>query len=85
MLASPAAGQTNCGKRSDIVEFLAMKHAEQPRAVGLTASNWLMELFTSKKGDTWTLVVTNDVGVSCIKGSGRNWRPIKFKPEGTAL
>ena len=83
MLASPAAGQTNCGRHNDIIARLAARYSETPRFIALTDGGWLAEILVSKGGETWTLVITNSMGTSCVTATGKNWRPVK-KPEGTA-
>ncbi len=85
MLASPAVGQTLCGKHSDIIARLAARYAETPHFIAVTDGNWMAEILISKGGATWTLVITNAMGTSCITATGKNWRPVKPKPEGTAL
>ena len=85
LLASPAAGQTLCGKHNDIIARLAARYAETPHFIAITDGNWMAEIFISKGGETWSLVITNSMGTSCITASGKNWRAVKPKPEGTAL
>ncbi len=85
LLASPAAGQTLCGKHSDIIARLAARYAETPHFIALTDGNWMAEILVSEKGETWSLVITNSMGTACITASGKNWRAVKPKPEGTPL
>lgn len=81
----PAAGQQDCGKRSTIVERLEAQYEEYRVAFALTASGWFMEIFATRDGKTWTLLVTNPMGKSCITGSGSEWQLDQPKPEGTVL
>ena len=85
MLASPAMGQQNCGKRSAIVERLESLYGEHRAAFALTAADWLMEIFATRDGKTWTLLVTNPAGKACVTGSGSGWQLDRPKPEGTTL
>ena len=85
LVSSPAAGQQNCGKRSTIVERLESQYEEHRAAFALTASGWFMEIFATRDGKTWTLLVTNPAGRACITGSGSEWQLDQPKPEGEVL
>ena len=90
MLASfPAAGQgTACDDRDTVIEFLAREYQELVVAQGVVMSRGqLMELFVSGDG-TWTLVVSQAGGMSCMIAAGEGWRPVpplQPPPGGTAL
>lgn len=86
MLASPALALHPCGPRSAFIERLWDKYGETPVGQGLTnPNNQLMELFTSKDGGTWTLLLTLPNGCTRIIGVGKDWRavpPALLKPMG---
>lgn len=85
-LASPAAGQSiPCSDRATALKFLADKYDEEPVARGLTNRGHMIELLASKDGDTWTLMVSQPNDVACLIAAGEGWRPVKPKPQGTAL
>ena len=81
--------QPLCRLRAQFVEGLKHSYAETPIAHGLTNENdWLVELFMSKDGETWTLLLTFPNGESCLVTGGRNWRavmPKLLKPTGMAI
>jgi len=80
MLASPVLAQLVCAPRSELVEKLERDYAEAPVEHGLTNPNdQLLELFMSKGGKTWTLLLTFPNGHSCFIGVGRNWRTMQPK------
>jgi len=88
MLASPAAAGrgTACDDRAKVVEVLAQQYQEALVARGVVLNHGhLMELFVSKDGETWTLVVSQATGLSCVIAAGEGWRPVEPEPEGTAL
>ncbi len=89
MLASgPAAGQGKaCFARDEVVENLAKKYQETIVAQGVVDQHHLMELFRSRGGETWTLVISKSNGISCLVAVGEGWHSITSKPlpEGTAL
>lgn len=79
--AAPAQAQSACDERSKIVAKLAERYQEQPRGRGLTARELLMELFISPEG-TWTLLVSQPNGVSCLIAAGDGWLEIPHIPDG---
>jgi hypothetical protein len=75
-LFSPAsAQQAVCGDRNEIVARLENGYQESTSGVGLSATGGLVELYTSEKG-TWTLMLTQPNGVSCLIAAGDNWEHV---------
>lgn len=73
ILATPASSEENvCGKRDDIVSRLEQGYQEFNSAMGMSTNGSLVELFTSDNG-TWTLMLTQPDGVSCLIAAGQNW------------
>jgi len=73
LLAAPAYSEENvCGKRDDIVSRLENGYQEFNSAMGMSTNGGLVELFTSDNG-TWTLMLTQPDGVSCLIAAGQNW------------
>ena len=69
--AAYAAGR--CAPRDKIVKVLASKFGEKPSAGGIVDSGrGIVELFVSDK-QTWTVLLTNRSGVSCILAAGDGW------------
>lgn len=80
LLAGPAFGAQNvCGKRADIVARLHDGYQEFNSAMGVATNGGLIELYTSEKG-TWTLMLTQPDGVSCLIAAGNNWESLN-KPK----
>jgi hypothetical protein len=71
------AQQSQCGPHGEIVKVLNAKYQESQRALGLINEKAMMEVFISHKG-TWTMLVTNEAGITCIVAAGEAWdeRPI---------
>ncbi|MDK4734981.1 hypothetical protein [Rhizobium sp. CNPSo 3490] len=76
-----AASQTmlSCAGRSDVVSFLDRNFGEKLTAVGLVNQNAVLEVYAAKSG-TWTLVVTDVHGISCILLSGDGWDSMPALP-----
>lgn len=68
----PAAAQTPCGDRAEVLERLDSVYEEHPEAIGLTADGRLLEVLVSPKG-SWTILVTDGNYVSCLVASGESW------------
>lgn len=76
LAAVPAsAQQTVCGDRNEIVSRLEKGYQETTSGLGLSANGGIVELYTSEKG-TWTLMLTQPNGVSCLIAAGDNWEHV---------
>jgi len=71
------AQQQRCTKRPDIVRHLAQKFSETPVAIGLSGSGGIIEVLTSEKGGSWTIIITMPDGNSCLIAAGENWQRIE--------
>jgi len=65
-----------CANRDLVLRQLASKYEEAPVAIGLTSAGGIMELLTSDKGRTWTLIVTRPDGLACLFAAGEGWEPL---------
>ncbi len=65
-----------CDKRAKVLGHLAQKYREAPVAVGVTNSGGLVEVLTTGDGNTWTIIVSNPDGMSCLVAAGEGWRKI---------
>jgi hypothetical protein len=74
----PAAGQQmqGCENHEQIVVRLATKFHEERAELGVNQYGWLIELFESANGETWTLVATRPSGPACVFGVGGNWQNV---------
>lgn len=77
LVAAPHAHavQIQCAKHSLMLNFLAKKFSEKPAAMGTVNSDRYMQLFVSS-GGTWTIVITETDGQSCIVAAGENWESL---------
>ena len=78
LLAAPATSAENiCGKRDEIVSRLESGYQEYNSAMGMSTNGGLVELYTSENG-TWTLMLSQPNGVSCLIAAGENWESFKL-------
>ncbi|AWI84601.1 hypothetical protein CEW88_04865 [Alloyangia pacifica] len=61
-----------CAPRGTMVEMLSEVFGEEPRAIGLTGDERMMELFVSEAG-TWTILLTTATGISCPISEGSSF------------
>ncbi len=72
LTATAAGAVAPCGARSDIVALLKDSFDEVDVGRGLSDRGLLVELFVSPAG-SWTLVLTNSRGLSCLADAGEAW------------
>ena len=73
--ATATAEDTPCAQRSNVIDTLDSQYKESPRAIGLVSKEAVLEIFVSETG-TWTVVVTDPAGVSCVLAAGQSWEEI---------
>ncbi len=78
---NPAHAQANCDMRKSLLAKLHNGYDEEPVASGLASSGNVVELLISA-GGTWTILVTNPNGVTCIAAVGEDWQLVKPKLPG---
>lgn len=67
-----AQAQQNCGPHSDLVAHFGEKYQEQQLGYGMTGNFAVIEVYSSASG-TWTIIVTDLAGKSCIVAAGEGW------------
>jgi len=79
MAQTQAPGQAQqCDERTKVIGHLASKYREAPVAIGVTSAGGLVEVLSTGDGNTWTIIVSNPNGVSCLIAAGEGWRAIRF-------
>ncbi|WOS63755.1 hypothetical protein [Sinorhizobium fredii] len=73
--AAGAQGLLKCADRAQVIEFLARQYAEKQAAVGMVNQQAVMELYAADSG-SWTLVITDVSGRSCVILAGKSWETI---------
>ena len=72
LTAAPTSAQAQmvCGQRDDIVKQLQVKYGETRRSVGLQQGRGVVEIYASEKTGSWTILVTDPRGMSCLMAAG---------------
>jgi len=78
-----AQNPVRCAPREVIIATLKQKHGETARAVGLTGTQAAFEIWASRTGGSWTLLVTRPNKTSCVVAAGDTW--VELPPDTSAL
>ncbi|MGH1464073.1 MAG: hypothetical protein ACRBBQ_01815 [Cognatishimia sp.] len=84
---APPALAANCGLRETVVDRLQSKYSEALTASGLQGSNTvqtMVEVWASEKTGTFTVILTNPQGISCVVAVGTDFFQYEVEkvPEG---
>lgn len=71
---SAKAGAPLCNERSVVLKTLEKDYGEKPIAFGITENGAMVQLVAAKDGKTWTLVIHNPKGTSCLMAAGETWK-----------
>ena len=87
--APAAANNPNCGQRDAVIEKLSKQYKEELTVGGLQkrqSMQSVMEIWSSIETGTFTVLVTNAQGVSCIVAAGTDFFEAERTPpvKGTA-
>ena len=80
--ATAATASPPCAPRPELLKQLAKQFHEQPAALGLTSNGSLIEVLTSDDGSTWTIMITQPKGPSCLVAAGASWEELKHAAKG---
>lgn len=69
-ISSQANAQMVCGARADIIKQLQKKYGETRRSVGLQQGRGVVEIYASEATGSWTILVTDTRGKSCLMAAG---------------
>jgi hypothetical protein len=72
-----AATSPLCAPRAELLKQLSARYKEAPVAVGLSNSGALVEVLTSEQGSTWTIMISQPNGASCLVAAGEGWEELK--------
>ncbi len=78
LLPSAVQAQAICGDRGELIEKLENSFSETPHSMGLASNGSMIEIFASPDG-SWTIVMTQPDGVTCLMAAGENWEELPQK------
>jgi hypothetical protein len=68
-----AQAQAVCGSHDQIVAQLGQVYKEEQQSLGLAANGSVIEVFASDAG-TWTILITDVNGRTCMAAAGEAWQ-----------
>ncbi len=71
--AAPAHAQNACAPRDTVLERLKTGYGETLAAGGLRSQSQVLEVWASEDTGTWTVLMTDANGMTCVMASGTNW------------
>ncbi len=74
-----------CAPHDIVVLHLEDRYKESSVAIGVASNGHLVEVFASSKGYTWTLLLTDPNGITCMMAAGDNWQTFNFPVEDKKL
>ena len=74
--AQSLGGPMACGERQAMVQRLAHTFGEVQKGAGLVNAGQLVEVWRSDDTGTWTILMTDPEGMSCIVAAGEAWRDV---------
>lgn len=81
---SAVAGSPLCNERAVVLKTLEKDYGEKPIAFGITENGAMVQLVAAKDGKTWTLVIHNPKGTSCLMAAGETWKA-RRRPQQASL
>lgn len=78
LLAAPAAqpAELVCAERETLLTSLSREYKEAPKELGLANNGTVVELLTTRDGNTWTMLMTRPDGTACVIAAGEAWDSI---------
>jgi hypothetical protein len=79
-----AESSVPCGDRSKLISALDAKYKEGLSGFGVTGGSQLVEIYVSETG-TFTVVMTNSKGISCVIAAGDSWEKLSVTKRLTSM
>lgn len=78
--AVPAGAQSDptmaCGSREEMTERLKRSFGEAQTGLGLVSAAQVLEVWSSEETGTWTILMTDPDGQSCMVAAGEAWKSV---------
>ncbi|WP_416896146.1 MAG: hypothetical protein ACMVY4_11370 [Minwuia sp.] len=77
-ICSAASAQMLCKERAQVLDKLSNNYKEAPVAMGIASNGAVLEVLTSSEGaQTWTILITQPNGISCVMATGEDWTDVE--------
>ncbi len=71
-----SAQQSACTERNTVLGQLAAQYSEAPVAIGLATNGGVLEVLSSKQGESSTIIITMPNGATCLIAAGESWEKV---------
>ncbi len=78
-----ASGSAGCGERRSVIDYLTIRYGERPAGLGIRPDGAVLELLQDRRDGSWTVLLSDREGRSCIVAAGRGLRLYRAKPKQT--
>lgn len=68
-----------CGKRDEMVGRLQSNFGEAQTGLGLISEARVLEVWSSEETGTWTILMTDAGGETCMVAAGEAWKSMPFQ------
>lgn len=65
-----------CGSREEMTERLKQTFGEAQTGLGLVSAAQVLEVWSSEETGTWTILMTDTDGKSCLVAAGESWKTV---------
>jgi hypothetical protein len=73
----PPGARPPCFDYRDVVRQLGATYQETPASLGLQSNGNVLQVFTSAKSGSWTIVSVLPNGFACVLAAGQNWENVE--------
>lgn len=74
-----------CNHRQEVLAKLGNQYHESTVAMGVASNGGVLEVLSSDKGKTFTVLLTMPNGQSCLVSMGNDWENVKPKAVGPSV
>ena len=72
-----AVARALCHDYKELVTQLGSKYEEAPVSIGVQSNGHLLQVFSSPRNGTWTILSISPEGQGCVVAAGRGWENLK--------
>ncbi|HET7410999.1 MAG TPA: hypothetical protein VFJ13_12445 [Paracoccaceae bacterium] len=74
--AQAIAPDLACGSREEMTDRLKQSFGEAQTGLGLISAAQVLEVWSSDETGTWTILMTDTDGQSCLVAAGESWKTV---------
>lgn len=76
-VTAAAAQDLACGSRGEMTDRLKRSFGEVQTGLGMISSAQVLEVWSSEETGTWTILMTDTNGQSCMVAAGEAWKAVE--------